>query len=332
MAKRTDDSNSPGSSEPVNSQIDFQFLNFSHPSDAKASRARRTVRSHVTRRQHAQETKLQAARKAQSYHGTPAEPEQPPPALRRHAVTLPSEKPPTLDLSSNSKVAASRTSSPEGSSSSPSPTASTGFNPQQCIDPSMIYDEEWRPDIPHIMDHYLSNLAVDIPDVDAATVTGLLRTQFFPFVMTDAAPLHAVMLLATSHYGRARGSRSHAIDLLQLRGMAIGEINSALEDPRRATSDQLITAVAKMASYEALFGDRDIFNTHMTGLMRMVTLRGGLPQLGLNGLLERVLLWIDSNATYIVGTHLYFDKAAFPTSAVHPRPDPQRFTGGLGRQ
>lgn len=114
--------------------------------------------------------------------------------------------------------------------------------------------------------------------------------------------------------------------------MAIREINGALEDPQRATSDQLIAAVAKMASYEALFGDRQIFNTHMTGLLRMVSLRGGLPALGLGGLLERILLWIDSNAAHITGSHIYFDRAAFPSSAVHPRPDPHRFTGGLPRQ
>ena len=149
--------------------------------------------------------------------------------------------------------------------------------------------------------------------------------------MTDAASLHAVMLLAASHFSKVRGPRSHTIDLLQLRGMAIREINSALEDPRRATSDQLIAAVANMASYEALFGDREIFNTHMTGLMRLVTLRGGLPQLGLNRLLEHVLLWIDSNASYYVNKHVYFDKAAFPTNALHPRPDPQRFTGEFWR-
>lgn len=170
---------------------------------------------------------------------------------------------------------------------------------------------------------------MDIPDLDGPMTKGLLRTRFFPLIMTDAAPLHAVMLLASSHYGKVRDSRLHAIDLLQLRGMAIREINGALEDPNRATSDQLIAAVAKMASYEALFGDRDIFNTHMTGLTRMVTLRGGLPNLGLDGLLERILLWIDINATLIVGRHPYFDKAAFPTAAVHPRPDPQNFAGGI---
>ena len=150
-------------------------------------------------------------------------------------------------------------------------------------------------------------MAVDITDLDQTQTQALLQTRFFPFIMTDPAPLHAVMLMAASNHDHIRGSRSHTIDLLQLRGMAIREINRALEDPVRATSDQLVAAVAQMACYEALFGDRDIFNTHMTGLLRMVTLRGGLPRLGLDGLLERILLWIDANAAHITGCRIYFD-------------------------
>lgn len=115
--------------------------------------------------------------------------------------------------------------------------------------------------------------------------------------------------------------------------MAIRAINEALEDPVRATSDQLIAAVAKMAQYEALFGDKAIFNTHMTGLLRMVSLRGGLPALGLDGLLERMLLWIDVNASSVMKVHkVYFDKEAFPSNFVHPTPDPRRFAGGTLRE
>ena len=175
-------------------------------------------------------------------------------------------------------------------------------------------------------------MAVDMPDVDGPGARGLLRTRFYPFCLTDLASLHAVILMAASHFGNAHGSRSHAIDMLHLRGMAISEINRALTDPIRATSDPVIAAVAKMAAYEALFGDRGIFNTHMNGLLRIVSLRGGLPALGLDGMLERMLLWIDSNAAHITGSKLYFDKAAFPSSVQHPQPDPQRFAGGLARR
>ena len=50
--------------DPQSSQLGFEFLNFTHPSDAKASLARRTVRSHVTRQQHQKEHAAAAARKA----------------------------------------------------------------------------------------------------------------------------------------------------------------------------------------------------------------------------------------------------------------------------
>lgn len=45
---------SPSTEQPT-SKVDWQFMNISHPSDAKASRARRAVRSHVTRQQHQKE-------------------------------------------------------------------------------------------------------------------------------------------------------------------------------------------------------------------------------------------------------------------------------------
>ena len=178
-------------------------------------------------------------------------------------------------------------------------------------------------------------MANDTPELDGPDATGLMRTHYLPFVLSDPASVHAFMLISASHYGRVRGSKVHAIDLLQLRGMAISEINRALRDETRGTSDQLIAAVAKMASYEALFGDRTICNTHMQGLTRMVSLRGGLPALGLDGFLERMILWVDSNTSHITGTRLYFDRSAFPPSSpsvAHPQPDPTRFaSGGLSR-
>ena len=171
-------------------------------------------------------------------------------------------------------------------------------------------------------------MAIDIPGTNASVSQHLLRTKYFPFVLANPAPLHAVLLMATSHYSRIYGSRSHGINLLQLRGMAIREINSALADEVRGTSDQVIAAVAQMAAYEALFGDRAICNTHMQGVTRMVSLRGGLPALGLDGLLENILLWIDANVSHITRSRLYFDQRAFPPSGAnvtHPLPDATKF-------
>lgn len=178
-----------------------------------------------------------------------------------------------------------------------------------------------------LQEHYLWNVALNVPGLESPESSGLLRSRFIPFCRTDRAPLHAVVLMAASHYRNAHGAQSHTIDILQVREMAMAEVNNALQDSVRSISDQIIAAVAQLACYEALFGDRNIFNMHMTGVTRMVSLRGGLSALGVDGLLERILLWVDSNTAHITGSRVYFDRTLFPSNVDHPRPDPRRFAG-----
>lgn len=130
------------------SQIDFQFLNFSHPSDAKGSRARRTVRSHVTKQQHQKEHAAAAARRAKSYPqpDSPPEPDEDLPAPRKHAATFPTNRP-TLDLPERlATVSSGETSSP-----SPSPTGSSPRTTDQQIDPRDVYPADWHPYLPKIL-------------------------------------------------------------------------------------------------------------------------------------------------------------------------------------
>ena len=139
------------SPDTTKSQIDFQFLNFSHPSDAKASRARRTVRSHVTRQQHAREQQS----RAQSYHGRASEPAGLTPPFRRHAETIPSEQPTSTEHPGSSNATLSLVSSPEDSSPSPSPTVSPTYPPESRVDPADVYPDAWLPHIPRVMVCYV---------------------------------------------------------------------------------------------------------------------------------------------------------------------------------
>jgi hypothetical protein len=151
-------------------------------------------------------------------------------------------------------------------------------------------------------------------------------------ILSDPAPIHAVMLIASTHHAKIHGADAHTISTLQLKGMAIQEINRALTEhgaEGRAISDQLVLAVAKMATYEMLFGDASqTFSLHMAGLQRMVTLRGGLQALGCYGLLESSLLWLDANAAAHTGV-LYFPPSSFPSSRGHPKADQQLFVWGV---
>lgn len=82
-----------------------------------------------------------------------------------------------------------------------------------------------------------------------------------------------------------------------------------------------------MAAYEAVFGDSEVFAAHMKGLQMMLKLRGGLSNLGLNGLLERMLVWIDLNAAHLTGMEVALGNDAFPTEVQFAAPDPYHFAG-----
>jgi hypothetical protein len=148
------------------------------------------------------------------------------------------------------------------------------------------------------------NMAVDLPELDEPEKPGLLRTRWFPLVMTEAATFQVIMLLAASHFASLQHSRDHGPSLLQLKSKAISLISNALA--KDGPSDQLIGAVAKMASYEAMFGDQISYGEHMKGLVKMIELRGGLSSLGLNGMLAKICIWIDCNSAVLHNSPLHF--------------------------
>ena len=81
--------------------------------------------------------------------------------------------------------------------------------------------------------------------------------------MTEPATMYAVLLMAASAYCMLYPSQAALVNLLALKARALTEINAALATPNKATSDALIGAVAKIAAYEAVFGDSEVFAAHM---------------------------------------------------------------------
>ncbi|KAE8147708.1 hypothetical protein BDV25DRAFT_28699 [Aspergillus avenaceus] len=195
------------------------------------------------------------------------------------------------------------------------------------VDPFRSYPAEFKPSMPLLVDHYLMDMAVDIPELDQPGNKGLLRTSWFPLVMTERALFLVIMLLAASHYAALNDrSMEMKMNLLSLRYDAIQAINSALKYQHpECVDDALIGAIAKMGSYEAMFGTMDNYSVHMKGLRRAVGLRGGLTALGLNGLLRRIVVWIDRNAAFLHGSSLYFPGAAFVPGQTLPDPNPGHF-------
>ncbi|RFU25057.1 hypothetical protein B7463_g11288, partial [Scytalidium lignicola] len=172
------------------------------------------------------------------------------------------------------------------------------------VDPFRTYPVPYEPFIPRLVDHYLVNMAIDMPELDEPDKPGLLRTRWFPLVLTEAATFQVIMLIAASHFVSLLGSFEHGLGLLKLKSNAICLLGDALA--AEGPTDQLIGAVAKMASYEAMFGELDTYEMHMEGLVKMIELRGGLHSLGLSGMLAKICVWIDRNSSILHNTRLHF--------------------------
>lgn len=167
-------------------------------------------------------------------------------------------------------------------------------------------------------------MAVDIPELDQPGNKGLLRTSWFPLVLSDEAPFQTILLLSAANKSSVSGVSIPPNYILQLRLQAISSIN-ALMATHDETSDALIGAVAKMASFEAMHGGVESYRIHMQGLYDMVEQRRGLDSLGLNGLLRRIIIWIDINSSFLLQIPRWFPDEYFAERGGSIEPNPERF-------
>ncbi|KAE8380516.1 hypothetical protein BDV26DRAFT_130896 [Aspergillus bertholletiae] len=285
--------------------MEFVFINIKEPKDALQLAKEPEIRSHVARYQWKQVENR--------------------PSLKRKRNTV---------LSICMSVDCCSTWQSQSNSDSDSPDnsgPSAAFSiPLQLgglrVDPFRSYPVGFKSFMPVLVDHYLMNMAVDIPELDQPGNKGLLRSIWFPLVMTEPALFLVIMLLAASHYASLN---EHATDmklnLLTLRCEAIQAINDALRyQPPDQVSDALVGAIAKMGSYEAMYGNMVSYSVHMRGLTRAIGLRGGLSALGQSGLLRRIVIWIDRNAAFLHGSALYYPGATFAPGQA-PQPNPGHF-------
>lgn len=152
--------------------------------------------------------------------------------------------------------------------------------------------------------------------------TRKLQDVWYPFIFTDAALLHTTMLLAAAHSQITRGPECHNIDVFAIKGLAIPAINEKIQDPRTSTNDSTIAAIINMAIFESIAGDVRAYAVHMAALQKLVEMRGGLEWLGLDGLLEAMIPWVDANAARVNGSEHFFDESEAVERMSNGFPDP----------
>lgn len=130
-----------------------------------------------------------------------------------------------------------------------------------------------KPYVPGLINHYITNLTIPIPELDGSATVPLFRAVWLPVVVHDPVIFQIIVLFAATHHATyADPSQFNSLhsELLSLKQSALsaliekvqseqGTIRSDTSAHRGAEShalpsDSLIAAVAKMASFEAIFG------------------------------------------------------------------------------
>lgn len=172
----------------------------------------------------------------------------------------------------------------------------------------------------------LRYMAVDIPDLDQDR-PGSLRSTWFPFVISHDGLLDIIFLLSGTRYLNDQSQHDDVRPfLVNLKQRALVKLRRVIMHSTVHNSDQAIGVVIKMAAFEAMYGTPEAFDFHMKALRQLVDSRGGLAELGLEGLLQRMVCWVDYNAACLMNSRVYFLEAnVLPTKLQF---DPVAFIGG----
>jgi hypothetical protein len=236
----------------------------------------RTVRSHAASVSHPDHiTRRQPRSRRQDSRGGPGVfvfELNPPPPLELRNVPLPpaaapGDEPTTTGIGSlpdGSRQPLSPNTLLRPFRLSTDPLSGDTFSPIQQL---TIYH---KPYLPGIINHYIYNLTIPIPELDGNSMEPLFRAAWLPVVFHDPVVFQVVILFAATHYATFADTTQFNqlyLELLSLKQSALLALIQTVQGQQntsptsisqtRASRDTLIAAAAKMASYEAIFGARE---------------------------------------------------------------------------
>ncbi|KAH6713438.1 hypothetical protein BKA61DRAFT_74860 [Leptodontidium sp. MPI-SDFR-AT-0119] len=148
--------------------------------------------------------------------------------------------------------------------------------------------------------------------------------KYLSYYVDNAARLYiALSYSATRFQDQTGNGPSESLYYLM---KSISAVNDDIADPQKQVSDSTIATVASMANIENLNGNPENSIIHLNGLKRMVEMRGGLDCLGMQGILQRVVLWADLCGASRTQTVPKFPLVRFPDMMPLPQFSPPNCT------
>ncbi|RAK72296.1 Zn(II)2Cys6 transcription factor domain-containing protein [Aspergillus fijiensis CBS 313.89] len=164
------------------------------------------------------------------------------------------------------------------------------------------YPIAYRWYMPKLIKHFHNGLGVAQIPVTAKCSAYKLQTVWLRSAMEDPCLFHATLFAGSSHFDICRGQKQSMITLYHYNEL-IKLVKKRLADPATALDDRTIASITPLALFANLGGDRASAEVHRAGLENMVLLRGGMHNLGLDGLISSLIHMnrIVSNIVFDLG-------------------------------
>lgn len=163
----------------------------------------------------------------------------------------------------------------------------------------------------YVLNHFITVIAHNCFPVEPGRGQHPLTNIWMPYAVAD--PL---LFLATTNYAAAHldimYGRQNNLRTLAQKAETIRLINLRLQDSAETLSNSTIGAVAMLAAAETTTssstGIYHDMSVHMDALEKMVRMRGGLQQLGWDGVLQMFISWQDLLSSAILSTPPHFPR------------------------
>ncbi|PVH78890.1 hypothetical protein DL98DRAFT_533425 [Cadophora sp. DSE1049] len=176
---------------------------------------------------------------------------------------------------------------------------------------------------------YRARLLIQHDFTERSRSTSLMtpvRNSWLALSLTDAALLNVKLAHYAADYCRLTG-QGDPMEAISFTAASIRIINERMNWPDQRTSDGTIAAVAGMALQEVKNGDEEAVKAHLSGLERMISLRGGLLKAKFPASLQRVIAWAELHASSVFSTNPIILPCGSPALDIPPYTFPDTPSG-----
>ncbi|MCJ1398172.1 hypothetical protein MMC11_001369 [Xylographa trunciseda] len=166
------------------------------------------------------------------------------------------------------------------------------------VDPFSRIQFDVGPTTQALLHHFAWVMPSIMDDMVAGTNFNRLGWLYSRVAAHDPTPIHVILGFTLGNLAQMRGTKEPPL-AIEHKQKALKLITDRMQDPIEAISDSSIGAVLNIAGYELIDKNGQGFATHMTGLLRLISQRGGMSTFKDNHDLEDVIVRMDVIRAYI---------------------------------